>query len=161
MQNPFTTTFSKNPGFSYVSTEQTNEILENFMYDSPTESIYKITAVRGSGKTVILAKIEEEMKKDDFAEKGWIVFDVSPARDMLGQIAAMLQKEGFGKKSSKGKTISVSANVLGNGGGISFSSENENLFFDIGVEIEEMLKLVQKKGKKSLSVLTKFPKQKK
>ncbi len=160
MQNPFTTTFSKNPGFSYVSTEQTDEILENFMYENPSESVYKITGVRGSGKTVILAKIEEEMKKDEFATNGWIVFDVSPARDLLGQIAAMLQKEGYGKKSSKGKSVSISANVLGTGGGISLSSENENLFFDIGVEIEEMLKVVQKKGKKILIGIDKVSKTK-
>ncbi len=150
MQNPFTTTFSKNPGFSYIATEQTNEILENFRYENPSESVYKITGVRGSGKTVILAKIEEQMKNEDFAANNWIVFDVSPARDLLVQIAAMLQKEGFGKKSSKGKSVSLSASVLGNGGGISISSEKENVFFDIGVEIEEMLKKVQKKGKKIL-----------
>lgn len=50
MQNPFTTTFSKNPENSYVYTEQTNVILENFMYESPSESVYKVTGVRDSGK---------------------------------------------------------------------------------------------------------------
>ena len=61
MQNPFTTTFSKTPEYTYIHTEKTEEILENFVYENPSESVYKITGVRGSGKTVILAKVEEEL----------------------------------------------------------------------------------------------------
>ena len=61
MQNPFTTTFSKVPENTYIHTEKTDEILENFLYDNPSELVYKITGVRGSGKTVILAKVEEEL----------------------------------------------------------------------------------------------------
>ena len=150
MQNPFTTTFSKNPEKSYIHTEQTNEILENFMYEEPSESVYKITGVRGSGKTVILAKIEEELRNEENEKKGWIVLDVNPSRDILFQIAAMLNKEGFGKKNSKSKSINLSANVLGTGGGIGLSSDKENLFFDIGVEIDEMLQSAQKKKKRIL-----------
>lgn len=56
MQNPFTTTFSKTLEYTYIHTQKTEEILENFIYDNPSESVYKITGVRGSGKTVILAK---------------------------------------------------------------------------------------------------------
>lgn len=124
--------------------------MENFDYESPTESVYKITGVRGSGKTVILAKIEEELKKEYNKEKGWLVFDLNPARDMLGQIAAMLHKEGFGKSDTKGRSLNISAAVLGTRGGVGFSAEKENIFFDIGVEIEEMLREAQAKRKKIL-----------
>ena len=57
MQIPFTTTFSKIPSI-YIPTNQSSEIIENFSYENPSESVYKITGVRGSGKTVLLAKIE-------------------------------------------------------------------------------------------------------
>lgn len=150
MQNPFTTTFSKNPENSYIYTDRTKEILENFYYDNPSESVYKITGVRGSGKTVILAKIEEELRKEEYVKKGWLVFDINPSRDLLIQIASMLVKEGFGKKTTKGKSLSISASFLGTGGSVGFFSEKDNAFFDIGVEIEEMLTLVQKKKKKIL-----------
>jgi hypothetical protein len=150
MQNPFTTTFSKNPEYSYISMEQTDEVIQNFMYDNPSESVYKITGVRGSGKTVLLAKIEEEFRSEDNSKKGWIVLDVNPARDMLQQIAATLVKEGFGKETPQGKSFNISATVLGTGGGFGVSSENVNKFFDIGIEIEDMLKETQKKGKKIL-----------
>lgn len=150
MQNPFITTFSKNPETSYIYTEKVNEILENFSYENPSEAVYKITGVRGSGKTVILAKVEEELRSEENAKKGWLVFDVNPSRDLLVQIASMLVKEGFGKKSAKGKSLNVSASFLGTGGGIGISSEKDDSFFDIGVEIEEMLSQVQKKKKKIL-----------
>lgn len=90
MQNPFITTFSKNPVTSYIYTEKANEILENFSYENPSEAVYKITGVRGSGKTVILAKVEEELRKEENAKKGWLVFDVNPARDLLIQIVQCL-----------------------------------------------------------------------
>lgn len=101
MQNPFTTTFSKTPEYTYIHTEKTEEILENFIYDNPSESVYKITGVRGSGKTVILAKVEEELRTNESRYINWLVFDVNPARDILGQIGAMLVKAGFGSQDKK------------------------------------------------------------
>jgi energy-coupling factor transporter ATP-binding protein EcfA2 len=150
MQNPFTTTFSKAPEYTYIATNKTEEILENFSYDVPSESVYKITGVRGSGKTVILAKVEENLRSEENKEKGWLVFDLNPARDMLGQMAAMLHKEGFGKTETKSKSMNISATVLGTGGGLGYSIGKDNNFFDIGVEIEEMLQSAQKKEKKIL-----------
>lgn len=145
MQNPFTTTFSKTPD-TYITTEQPNEILENFSYDRPSESVYKITGVRGSGKTVILAKVEDELRKN-----GWLVFDINPARDTLQQIAAMLSKEGFSKKKDKNTGFNVSATVMGTGGGFGYStSDSGDKFFDIGIEVEGMIQEAQKKQKKIL-----------
>ena len=150
MQNPFTTTFSKTPDYTYIITEQANEIIENFSYENPSESVYKVTGVRGSGKTVILSKVESELRNEENKKKGWLVFDLNPTRDMLSQIAANLVKAGFGKNETKSKSLSVSATVLGTGGGISLSSEKENAFFDIGTEIDGMIQKVQEKGGKIL-----------
>lgn len=150
MQNPFTTTFSKAPEYTYIATDKTDEILENFSYENPSESVYKITGVRGSGKTVILAKIEEELRNESNKKNGWLVFDLNPTRDMLSQIAAMLHKEGFGQSDTKNRSINVSATVLGTGGGVGYSSEKEDIFFDMGVEVESMIQQAQTKGKKIL-----------
>lgn len=150
MQNPFTTTFSKTPEYTYIDTEKAEEILENFSYDSPSESVYKITGVRGSGKTVLLAKVEEELRSGIYKADNWLIFDVNPTRDILGQIAAMLVKEGFGGKTKSGTGVNLSATVLGTGGGFGFSSEKNMEFFDIGVEVENMIQQVQKKSKKIL-----------
>lgn len=149
MQNPFTTTFSKAPEYTYIHTEKTEEILENFIYDKPSESVYKITGVRGSGKTVILAKIEEELRSNSqYAD--WLVLDINPNRDILGQIAARLAKDGFGGTARKTTGVNVTATVLGTGGGLGYTAEKNDDFFDIGVEIESMIQAVQRKKKKIL-----------
>lgn len=150
MQNPFTTTFSKAPEYTYIATQKTDEILDNFSYENPSESVYKITGVRGSGKTVILAKVEEELRSNLNHEKGWLVFDLNPTRDMLGQIAAMLHKEGYGKSDTKNRSVNDSATVFGTGGGVGYSAEREDAFFDIGVEIESMIIQAKENGKKIL-----------
>ena len=150
MQNPFSTTFSKMPEYTYISTIEPKEIVENFSYDSPTEAVYKITGIRGSGKTVILANVQNEMKSKRNQENGWLVYTLNPARDMLSQFAANLYNEGFIKEGIKSKSISLSAQFLGTGGGIGFSKENNNMHFDIGVEIRKMLDEAQNQGKKIL-----------
>jgi hypothetical protein len=69
---------------------------------------------------------------------------------MLGQMAAMLENEGYGKKNIKSRGVNVSATVLGTGGGIGVSEEKEEKFFDIGVELERMIVTAYEKGKKIL-----------
>ena len=143
MQNPFTTTFSKLPEFTYIETKQSDEILENFNYDVPTESVYKITGVRGSGKTVLLAKIEEELIQRD-----WIVIDVSPNRDILFQIASKLQSQGYKYDGAKDRNISFSFSILGTGGGFGYADNNKNV--DIGTIIDKQLEKVKSQNRKVL-----------
>ncbi len=147
MQNPFTTTFSKTPEYTYIRTEETEEILENFQYDHPSESVYKITGVRGSGKTVILSKVEEELRKNNETFKDWLVFDVNPSRDILQQLAALLSKAGFGPNNKEITGVNLSATVLGSGGSIGYSSQKNKQFFDIGIEVEEMIQFASEYGR--------------
>ena len=147
MQNPFTTTFSKMPEYTYIDTEKADEILENFSYERPSESLYKITGVRGSGKTVLLAKIEEKLRSEEYSKDGWIVLDINPARDMLSQVASALNNEGLGKKS-KNKSISISASILGTGGSFGYSSEKDDALSDISVVVDNMLDEARRKEKK-------------
>lgn len=150
MQNPFTTTFSKVPNYTYIPTEQEMEIIDNFRYDNPSESVYKITGVRGSGKTVLLAKIEEELSSEEWKKNGWIVCRLTPARDMLKQLASFLYKEKLVKNKPKSVSMNVSGSVLGTGGGIGVSAEKNNEFFDIGIELDDMLSKITSQGKKIL-----------
>lgn len=150
MQNPFTTTFSRIPGSTYIPTEQVDEILENFKYDFPSEAVYKITGVRGSGKTVLLGKIENALLSDDFKNEGWLVYRISPTRDMLRQFASLLYKDGFVRNKKSSRSVNISATILGTGAGLGFASTDQEGFFDIGIEIEEMLKIASDAGNKIL-----------
>lgn len=155
MQNPFVTTYSKIPDNSYIPTEQSKEIVENFMYDIPAESVYKITGVRGSGKTVLLAKVEEEileLNNDDKSDK-WVIYRISPSRDMLQQLLAYLARDFSGNKGSGKKKVSgvnLSGTILGTGGGISITAETDNRYFDVGIEIIQFLEKAMSVGKKIL-----------
>ncbi len=150
MQNPFSTTFSRFPEYTYISTMEPLEIVDNFSYDRPSEAVYKITGIRGSGKTVILAGVQEKIKSKPFVDNGWCVYTLNPSRNMLKQFAAYLYNEKFIKDSVKSRSISLSASFLGTGGGIGYSKEEDDKYFDIGIEIRKMLDVVKKKNKKIL-----------
>lgn len=150
MQNPFTTTFSKAPEYTYISTEETAEIIDNFQYDIPSEAVYKITGVRGSGKTVILGKIEEAYQSEDNREKGWLVYRINPSRDMLKQLAAMMHKEPFMHEAPVSKSINLSASIMGNGAGIGISKTANQEYFDIGAELDDMIALAAENAKRIL-----------
>ncbi|MDO5441973.1 MAG: hypothetical protein Q4F55_05425 [Bacillota bacterium] len=147
-QNPFTTTFSRIPK-THIVRNELNKIIENFEFEEPTESVYKITGVRGSGKTVGLAQIEESYTKKALKED-WIVYRLNPSRDMLLQLGAALNKEHFVSKKIKGFEANINMTVLGTGGGIGGSFTGADAIFDIGVEIHLMLKQAQAKKKKIL-----------
>ena len=149
MQNPFTTTFSKIPDDTYIPTEQVASVIENFSYENPSESVFKITGVRGSGKTVLLAKIEQEIIESN-TENRWIVCRLSPLRDMLMQLASLLSKAISVEKGNKVHSFNISASVLGTGGGFGFSSEKGDEPFDIGISVEEMIKTASMQRKKIL-----------
>ena len=150
MQNPFTTTFSKAPEQTYIITEEPTEIIDNFSYDNPSESVYKITGVRGSGKTVILTKVEEAYSSEENLERGWLVYRLSPSRDLLQQLAAFLYKESFIKEIETEKGFSLNASFLGSGAGIGLTKTPSEQLFDVGVELDMMIQSAEKNGKKLL-----------
>lgn len=113
MQNPFTTTFSKTPEYTYIHTEKTEEILENFVYENPSESVYKITGVRGSGKTVILAKVEEELKNNENRYINWLCLMMNPTRDILEQIAGNVSQSRFRFRREKNNWNQYFSNSAG------------------------------------------------
>ena len=139
MQNPFTYTFGVKPK-EYIRNEQSDIIMENFSYPEPTERSYMITGIRGSGKTVMLADISEQIGN----REDWIVIDLNPARDLLQSLAAQLYELPFMKRFFLDAKIDLS--VLGFG----VSVEKGTEIFDLESAVEKMLQAVQKKGKKVL-----------
>ena len=118
------------PHLIYVKRDEISKILDNFSYDEPSESVYKITGARGSGKTIILAKIEELSK-----DKNWCVCRLSVNRDMLNQTLSNLINSGIIKNEDKITGINVCATMFGNGGGVDVNKES-NIKIDIGNELD-------------------------
>ena len=140
MNNPFTLSFGKKP-LQYVSRiSQNSEILENFTAAAPSNQIYMITGVRGSGKTVMMASIAGElMEKDE-----WVVVELNPTRDLLQGLAGKLYSlPGMHEHFMKSK---LDFSVLGLG----VSLESAAPVTDIESAIALMLDELRKKRKRLL-----------
>ena len=140
MNNPFTLSFGKKP-LQYISRiSQTNEIIENFNTPTPSNQIYMITGVRGSGKTVMMAAIASELKKNE----EWIVVELNPTRDLLQSMAAKLYS--LPEMHTHFVEAKLDFTVLGFG----VSVENAAPVTDIESAIELMLVELQRKQKRLL-----------
>ena len=140
MNNPFTLSFGKKP-LQYISRiSQTNQILETFCSDVPSNQIFMITGVRGSGKTVMLTSIANELKQDD----SWIVIELNSTRDLLQSLAAKIY--GLPDMHSRflNARLDFSAFDLG------ASVENAAPVTDIENVLELMLEQIKKSGKRLL-----------
>lgn len=143
MTNPFTISFGIEPKEYISRPEQTSNIVESFMSESPSNYVYMLTGIRGCGKTVMLANITETFEKD----KNWIVVNVSPDVDILNTIASTLY-------SMKGiHNLFTNARIDLSALGIGVSLENSTPIFDISVALEELLTELKKKNYRLLIVI--------
>ncbi len=84
--NPFTLTFGKQPS-EYISRyENTDMILSTFEADVPISQAYLIEGIRGSGKTVLMTSITNELGKN----KDWIVIDLNSTQNLIDDFAMRL-----------------------------------------------------------------------
>ncbi len=88
-RNPYTLVFGKEPEQYIHRAVQMNQVLDSFLDDVPSQQIYVITGVRGSGKTVFMTEVSKKIA----ADKGWIVVELNPERDMLTSLAAKLSSD--------------------------------------------------------------------
>lgn len=140
MNNPFTLSFGKKP-LQYISRlSQTQQILETFQAPVPSNQIFMITGVRGSGKTVMMTNIAHELKADD----SWIVIELNPTRDLLQSLAAKIYSLPEMHARFLNARLDFSAFGLGP------SVENSAPATDIENVLELMLDQIKKSGKRLL-----------
>ena len=140
MNNPFTLSFGKRP-LQYISRiTQTNHIIDTFRAQSPSNQIFMITGVRGSGKTVMMTQIASEMSK----EKEWIVLELNPTRDLLQSLAAKI----YGLPQMHDLFLKAKLDFSAFGLGVSL--ENVAPVTDIEDVLGKMLEQIQKAGKRIL-----------
>lgn len=143
MNNPFTLSFGKKP-LQYISRiSQTAEIIDNFNADEPSNHVYMLTGIRGSGKTVMMTNIANEMKKDE----KWIVVELNPTRDLLQSLAAKIYS--LPQMHSHFVQAKFDFSALGLG----VSLENSIPVTDIENAIELMLAEIQKRRKRLLIMI--------
>ena len=140
MANPFTLTFGKKPLESVERHVQNNEILDAFTSESINQQMFIITGVRGSGKTVMMSNICQELGK----RPDWIVLELNPATDLLQAILSKLYSNHLVSKLIKSSKIDLSFFGFG------VSIDGATQITDSETAIVTILKKIQKEGKRVL-----------
>ena len=119
---------------------QTNQIIESFNAEIPSNQIFMITGVRGSGKTVMMTNIADEIRADE----SWIVVELNPMRDLLQSLAAKI----YGIPEMHARFLKARLDFSAFGLGVSI--EDAVPVTDIESVIERMLEQIQQDGKRLL-----------
>ena len=133
-------TFGKQPN-EYISRyENTDTILSTFEADNPISQAYLIEGVRGSGKTVLMTSIANQLSKN----KDWIVVDLNSTQDLINDFAMRLLDscKKFPDFFKQGFNISVAGFGIGING---TDSPQDNVSI-----IENVLVYLKKHSKKVL-----------
>lgn len=102
--NPYTLVFGKSPEQLISRASQTIEIVEEFTSENPSQQVYMITGVRGSGKTVFMTDITKKIMEHE----DWIVVELNPEKDLLTGLLAKLSSEDSLSKIFKNAKINLS-----------------------------------------------------
>lgn len=138
--NPFTLTFGKQPNQFITRYEDMDNIMEAFASETPLSQAYLIEGIRGSGKTVLMTAVANQLKK----EEEWIVVNINPVMNLLEEFAFRLKDavEKVPRLIDQGFSISVA----GFGGGINGKEETKDA---VGL-INRIFKQIMKKKKRVL-----------
>lgn len=88
-RNPYSIGFGKIPTH-YISRDiLIDEILENLNSEEPQAQAYKLTGIRGSGKTVTLSAIEKSLRNNP----DWVVVGIKPEGNIIEDIIGTIYNE--------------------------------------------------------------------
>lgn len=133
--NPYSLTFGKEPYKIISRSHEIDRMTEMFCSETPNTSVYIITGVRGSGKTVTMAVIADKLR----SRKGWIVITLNPNRDLLAALAANLFEHPMLRSEFLKAEISFSFGVGG-------TVKEDGPTLDVEVQLKKMFQLIRKKG---------------
>ncbi len=140
MDNPFSLTFGKEPAQMIDRYSQSNEILSSFEAENPSQQVYMITGVRGSGKTVFMSSIARKLSND----RNWIVIELNSSGEMLKELASKLYNVKGLAAGFKAEGINLSF------WGIGLNIKKAAPITDLGTAVERMLERVAKDNKRVL-----------
>lgn len=139
MNNPYTLTFGKDPEERISRALDGKEILNDFLAERPSQQVCLITGVKGSGKTVFMTDLCNELQK----RKEWVIVDLNVnSPDMIRQAAAILcSNDKFARVFQSAK---LNFSLFGFGLEVSSSVP----IADIQTALEKMIENLARKGKK-------------
>ena len=85
-RNPYAISFGRIPT-KYINRDATiDSVIDAIDSDYVDEQAFKLTGIRGTGKTVTLSAIEKKLKNDD----NWIVIGIRSSADILTELLSEL-----------------------------------------------------------------------
>lgn len=146
MKNPFTHTPGR-VGDANINTGFEDIIYENFSYDQPSECVYKITGIRGSGKTVIFGNVIRHYKSSEMIKEGWLAYDLTSTGDPTRTLTSYLLLVPEVKKALLKEKIDISVSVPVVGINAEMESKQE---LEEEVRLEQLIGILIKAKKKIL-----------
>ena len=149
--------FTRTPGIAgkaYIDNGIADEIIRNFTSEESSKYVYKITGLRGSGKSVEYGKIIRTLKE----EKDWLVYPLSASGDAVTTLISKLSMENFIDAKSNVITLSSTTSVEGSAFVLSgnetvnvakTSADNEHFYSDEAT----LTRMIAEANKKSYKVL--------
>ena len=139
-KNPYAITFGRIPN-QYISRDiLIDTIIETLVSDIVEEQAFKLTGVRGAGKTVTLTAIEKKLRENG----DWIIIDLRPDSNILNDLIAGLYSAVPFLTDFVDKSLNLS--VFGITAGIS----SESPITSSDVALTKLLEKTKKKGKRVL-----------
>lgn len=139
-QNPYSLVFGKEPLHIITRVTQTDEVVNNFCSETPSQQIYMVTGVRGSGKTVFMTDVSKRLQSTG----SWIVVELNAERDMLISLASKLCSDNSLARLFQSAKINLSLFGFG------LEVTNTAPIADIETAISKMLTVIKKKNKRLL-----------
>lgn len=105
--------FTRTPGVAgkaYIDNGVADTIVSNFCSPESEKYVYKITGLRGSGKSVEYSKVIRTLKE----KKDWLVYPLSATGEAVSTLISRLSMEKFIGNKAATTTVSTTASVSGN-----------------------------------------------
>lgn len=142
-KNPFTINFGRIPN-KYINRDVIiNEIIDILNSDIVDEQAFKITGIRGTGKTVTLSSLARELSTDS----KWIVVHLRPSSELTNELVANLYSDVPMLTSFIDKNINLSAF------GIGINISDRSPVASIDVALRKILQEVKKQKKRVLVLI--------
>ena len=105
--------FTRTPGVAgraYIDSGVADEIIKSFLDKESAKYIYKITGLRGTGKSVEYSRIIQTIKK----KKDWLVYPLSASGSAVSTLISKLSSEVFIDSKASTTAVSSTVSVTGN-----------------------------------------------
>ena len=142
-QNPYAISFGRIP-HQYISRDvMLSNITEALDSNFTDERAFKLTGIRGTGKTVMLSAVEKQLRNDS----KWIICDIKPGGNIIEDIVSQL----YGEVPFIKEYIDANINLSALGIGINLGKKKAPLSLD--TTLKKLLREIAKKNKRVLIVI--------